>query len=66
MISAEPLGTLGSVDSLLEAFLYQGNHDRNHIGSVISFQLRDICSVPYAGAVRMLLHINGKFIKGKH
>ena len=36
------------------------------IGSVISFQLRDIGSVPYASVVGMLLHINGKFIKAKH
>ena len=35
-------------------------------GSVISFQLRDIGSVLYAGAVGMLLRVNGKFTKGKH
>jgi hypothetical protein len=36
------------------------------IGSVISFHLRDISSVPYTGAVGMLLHVNEKFTKGKH
>ena len=30
MNSAQPLGTLGSVASLLSATLYQGHHDRNH------------------------------------
>jgi hypothetical protein len=30
MISTEPLGTLGSLASLLAATLYKGNHDRNH------------------------------------
>ena len=30
IISILPLGTLGSVASLLAATLYQGNHDRNH------------------------------------
>jgi hypothetical protein len=45
----------GSVASLLETTLYQGNHDRNHnlwnIGSTDA----------YAGIAEMLLHSNGKF-----
>ena len=31
MTSTHPLGTLGSVASLLAATLYQGNHDRNDV-----------------------------------
>jgi hypothetical protein len=33
--------------------------------SGISYQLRYIYIVPYAGAAGMLLHINGKFTMGK-
>jgi hypothetical protein len=41
---------------LLAPTLYQGNPDRNH-------KLWNIWEIytPYAGAARMLLHINGKF-----
>jgi hypothetical protein len=55
MTSTLPLGTLGSVASLLETTLYQGNHDRNH-------NLWNIGSTDeYAGIAEMLLHSNGKF-----
>jgi hypothetical protein len=47
MISAEPLGTLGLVASLLEAFLYQGNDDMNNrlcnIVSTERHRLRSVC-----------------------
>jgi hypothetical protein len=43
---------------LLAASLYKGNPDRHH-------KLRDIYIYIYAGAVGMLLHINGKFTMGK-
>jgi hypothetical protein len=45
MISTEPLGTLGSLASLLAATLYKGNHDRNHKLWDILYQLRDIYSI---------------------
>jgi hypothetical protein len=45
MTSIELRGTLGSVDTLLAGTLYQGNPDRNHKVSGISYQLRDIYSI---------------------
>ena len=53
------LTTFGSVASLLVVTLYQGNHDRNHkLCHIVSAERYTL----YAGAVGMLLHINGKFV----
>jgi len=61
MNSTLPIGALGSVASLLAKTFY---HDRNHkLRNIVSTE-RDIYT-PYAGAVGMLLHINGKFTMGK-
>ena len=51
--STKPLGTLGSTAFILAATIYFGNHDRNH----------QPCELynPHAGAVGMLLRINGEF-----
>jgi hypothetical protein len=52
------MGTLVSVASLLAARLYQGNPDRNQkIWNIVSTEIYSI----YAGAVGVVLHINGKF-----
>jgi hypothetical protein len=62
MTSTYPIGTLGSVASLLAATFYQGNPDRNHkLWNIVSTKRY----TPYAGAAGMLLHINGKFTMGK-
>ena len=62
MTSVQPLGTFGSVATLLAANIYQRNHEKNH-------KLWNILSAgrytPYAGAAGMLLHINGKSTNGK-
>jgi hypothetical protein len=61
MTSTKPIGTLGSVTSLLTANLYQenpGNHKLWNIGSTET-------NTSYTGAAGMLLHINGKFTIGK-
>jgi hypothetical protein len=56
MTSNKPRGTLGSVATLLEATLHQGNPDRNHkLWNIVSTE-RYI--LPYAGAAGMLIHIN--------
>jgi hypothetical protein len=44
MTSISPLGTFGSITSLLAAALYTGNHARNQL-SGISDQLREIYSI---------------------
>jgi len=44
MISAYPMGTLGSVASLLEVTLYQGNPDKDFFAS---FSYRDRRLVDY-------------------
>jgi len=62
MTSTLPKGTLGSVDSLLAATLYQRNPDRNHkLWYIVSIERY----TPYVGAAGMLLHMNGKFTMGK-
>ena len=62
MTSTYPIGTLGSVASLLAATFYQGNPDRNHkLWNIVSTKRY----TPYAGDAGMLLHINGKFTMGK-
>jgi hypothetical protein len=48
---------------LLAATLYQGNPDRGHkLWNIVSIKI--YIYTPYAGAVGMLLHINGKFTMG--
>lgn len=42
MTSTEPLGTIASVDSLLAATIYHGNHDRNHKSFGIPDQLETV------------------------
>ena len=62
MTSTYPIGTLGSVASLLAVTFYQGNPDRNHkLWNIVSTKRY----TPYAGAAGILLHINGKFTMGK-
>ena len=62
MTSTKLRGTIGSVDSLLAATLYQGNPDRNHkLWNIVSTEIY----TPYAGAAGMLLHMNEKFTMGK-
>jgi hypothetical protein len=49
--------------ALLAATLYQGNPDRSHkLWNIVSIKI--YIYTPYAGAVGMLLHINGKFTMG--
>ena len=54
MTSTLPNGTLGSVDSLLAATLYQGNPDRNHkLWNIVSserdiFHMQEIRQLSYA------------------
>jgi hypothetical protein len=45
------------------ATIYQGNHDRKKqaLGCRINLQIY----TPYAGAARIFININGKFIIGK-
>ena len=59
MTSTYPIGSLGSVASLLAATLYQGNRERKHkLWNIVSTER-------YAGAAGMLLHMNGNFTMGK-
>jgi hypothetical protein len=42
-----PIGTLGSVDSLLAATLYQGNADRNKLWNIESTERMESVSYEY-------------------
>ena len=51
--------------SFLAETLYQGNPNKNHKLWNIGSTERHNIYTPYAGAVGMLLHINGMFTTGK-
>ena len=62
MNSAQPLGTLGSVASMLAATLYQGHHDRHR---KLEYLIKGDIYISFASAAGMLLHINGKLTLGR-
>jgi hypothetical protein len=64
MTSTSPLGTLGSVASLLAETFDKGNRDRNHKSlENVSTELQAfyILHTLYAGAVREYLHLHWSF-----
>jgi hypothetical protein len=70
MISTWPIGTLGSVASLLAATLYHGNPDRNHAQALeyrINWKIyiQALLECWYIHLLYINLHINGKFTMGK-
>ena len=60
--STLPIGTLGSVASLLAATLYQGNPDRNYkLWNIVSTVRYIVGMIVHMQVLlEMLLHINGK------
>jgi hypothetical protein len=62
MASTYPIGTIGSVASLLAATLYQGNPDRNHkvwnvvMFKIIAFYTKTLLAWLYARIGNLLTH----------